>query len=160
MKPRLLCGLLTAALLLQPAFAARTVPVQIDGELLEGHSYVEAGVTYVPLRTLLDTFGGWEIQWDPQLRAAVADSADNSITANPEADTIQIGDDIYTGRVTVENGRTYVPLRLVTKTLGGTAEWDAYLGGAAVTSPDAKYNARDIYWLSRIISAESQGEPL
>lgn len=35
-----------------------------------------------------------------------------------------------------------------------------YLSGAAVTSPDAPYNAVDYYWLSRIISAESQGEPL
>lgn len=161
MKARLLCGLLTAALLLQPTFAARHVPVQVDGKLLEGQpSYVEEGVTYVPLRTLLDSFGGWKIQWDPQLRAAVADSDTGSITATPDTDTIQIGDDIYTGRITVENGRTYVPLRLVSERLGGTAEWDSYLGGAAVTSPGAKYNARDLYWLSRIISAESQGEPL
>ena len=159
MKPRLLCGLLTAAFLIQPALAARSVPIQIDGELLDCHAYVEEGVTYVPLRTLLDTFGGWEIEWDHQLRAAVAASADTAITANPESDTIQIDDDIYTGRITVENGRTYVPLRLVTEALGGTAAWDAHLGGAAVTSPDAKYDARDIYWLSRIISAESQGEP-
>ena len=34
------------------------------------------------------------------------------------------------------------------------------MGGAAVTSPGAKYNAVQLYWLSRIISAESQGESL
>ena len=48
----------------------------------------------------------------------------------------------------------------VTELLGGTAEWDRYFQGAAVTSPDAAYNAVDFYWLSRIISAESRGEPM
>ena len=60
----------------------------------------------------------------------------------------------------MENGRTYVPLRLVTEALGGSAEWDHYLSGAAVTSPDATYDSSDLYWLSRIICAESGAEPM
>ena len=42
--------------------------------------------------------------------------------------------------------------------LGGSVAWDPQLGGAAVTSPGADHNAMDLYWLSRIISAESRGE--
>lgn len=160
MKRKLLCGLLTAALLIQPTFAARRVQVQVDGDLLSTRSYVEQGVTYVPLRDLLNAFGGWDIYWNSQSRSAVATSASDTITADPDEDTIEIGNNTYSGRVTVENGRTYVPLRLVSEALGGSAVWDAYLDGAAVTSPDAEYNAADLYWLSRIISAESQGEPL
>ena len=64
------------------------------------------------------------------------------------------------GKVYVENGRTYVPLRLVCNLLGGSAVWDPYLGGAAVTSAGAAHDAADFYWLSRIISAESGGECL
>ena len=60
----------------------------------------------------------------------------------------------------MEHGRTYVPLRLVCNLLGGSAVWDPYLGGAAVTSPGADYDAVDLYWLSRVISAESRGESL
>ena len=160
MKRKLLCGLLTAALLIQPSFAARRVQVQVDGDLLPIRSYVEQGTTYVPLRALLDSFGGWNIDWDPQLRSAVASSDGNILTADPAADTISINENIYSGRVTVENGRTYVPLRLVANILGGSAVWDAYLDGAAVTSPDAEHDAEELYWLSRIISAESRGEPL
>lgn len=157
---RLLCGLLAAAALAIPASAARTVPVQVDGQALTGTAYLENGVTYVPLRYLLDAFGGWEIDWDSQQQAAVAVFGTARLTATPDENTIDIDGETLSGRVTVVNGRTYVPLRLVTEALGGTAEWDPYLGGAAVTSAGADYDAADLYWLSRIISAESGGEPL
>lgn len=160
MKRTLLCGLLAAATLSMPARAARTVPVQVDTQLLAGSSYLEQGVTYVPLRHLLNAFGGWDIRWDSQAKEAVAVSGSTRLTANPSQNTVTIDGTDYSGRVTVENGRTYVPLRLVTEALGGTAEWDPYLGGAAVTSAGADYDAADLYWLSRIISAESGGEPL
>ena len=58
MKKQLLCGLLAAAVLALPTRAARTVPVQVDGEMLAGVSHLDSGVTYVPLRYLLDAFGG------------------------------------------------------------------------------------------------------
>ena len=44
--------------------------------------------------------------------------------------------------------------------LGGDAQWDPYLDGAAVTTAEAEHDAVDLYWLSRIISAESRGEPM
>lgn len=157
---RVLCGLLAAASLSLTAGAARTVPVQIDNNLLPGTSYLEQGVTYVPLRYLLDAFGGWDIAWDSTNREAVAVSATTQLAANPEADSIVIDGETLSGRVTVENGRTYVPLRLVTEALGGSAAWDPYLAGAAVTSAGADYDAVDLYWLSRIICAESGAESL
>jgi len=160
MKKELLCGLLAAASLALPTRAARSVPVQVDGARLSGNSYLEQGVTYVPLRHLLEAFGGWEISWDSQQQEAVAVSASARVTADPAEDTITINGTDYAGRVTVEKGRTYVPLRQVTEALGGGAKWDPYLSGAAVTSPGADYNAEDLYWLSRIISAESGAEPM
>ena len=160
MKKRILCGFLAAALLSFPARAARTVPVQVDGELLTGTSQLECGVTYVPLRYLLDALGGWEIGWDSANARAAASSGRRSLTADPAADTVTLDGQTYSGKVYVENGRTYVPLRLVCNLLGGSAVWDPYLGGAAVTSPGADYDAVDLYWLSRVISAESRGESL
>ena len=157
---RLLCGLLAAASLALSAGAARTVPVQVDGSKLAGSSYLELGVTYVPLRYLLDAFGDWEVSWDSSEQEAVAVSGRSRLSADPAENTIHIDGKTLTGRVTVENGRTYVPLRLVTEALGGTAQWDPYLSGAAVTSADAAYDAMDLYWLSRIICAESGAEPM
>lgn len=157
---RFLCGLLTAAALALPAQASRTVPVQVDGETLSGTSYLEQGVTYVPLRDLLDALGGWDLKWDSQAQAAVAVSGSARLTADPAENTVTVDGRDYDAQVVVTNGRTYVPLRLVTEALGGTAEWDPYLRGAAVTSAGAEHDAVDLYWLSRIISAESGGEPL
>lgn len=158
MKRVIFCSLLAAGVLTLPAHAARTVPVQVDGVLLSQRGTLEQGVTYVPLRTLLDTFGGWSLRWDAVQGAAVAESDRHRLTANPADNTVIVDGIPYDGQVYVENGRTYVPLRLTATLLGGSAVWDNYFGGAAVTSPDAAHDAADLYWLSRIISAESQGE--
>ena len=157
---RLLCGLLAAAFLSLSAEAARAVPVQVNGARLGGSSYLEQGVTYVPLRYLLDAFGGWSVSWDSAEQEAVAVSGNSRLSADPAENIILIDGETLSGRVTVKNGRTYVPLRLVTEALGGTAEWDPYLSGAAVTSADAEYDAADLYWLSHIIHAESGAEPM
>lgn len=157
---RLLCGLLAASSLSLSAIAARVIPVQVDGNHLPGTAYLEQGVTYVPLRYLLEAFGGWTVTWDSEEQEAVAVSGNARVAADPEEDRIVVNDSTLSGRVTVENGRTYVPLRLVTEALGGSAEWDPYLAGAAVTSADAAYDAVDLYWLSRIICAESGAEPM
>ena len=160
MKKALRCSLLAAALLSSPAKAARQVPVQVDGELLPGRGTLESGVTYVPLRTLLDHLGGWELEWDRSEKQAVATSGSQTLIADPDADTVALDGTTYEGSVYVENGRTFVPLRLTANILGGSAVWDPWLGGAAMTSADTDYDAVELYWLSRIISAESRGEAM
>ena len=160
MKKTLLCGLLAATLLTAPAKAARQVPVQVDGALLESRGTLEDGVTYVPLRTLLDHIGGWELEWDSLNKQAVATSGSQTLIADPNADTVALGGMEYGGSVYVENGRTFVPLRLTANILGGSAVWDPWLDGAAMTTAKADYDAVELYWLSRIISAESRGEAM
>ena len=160
MKKEALCGLLAAAALALPAQAARTVPVQVDGTRLAGFSYLENGVTYTPLRYLLDAMGGWTVSWDRETQAAVAVSGKIRIAADPAENTVTVNGSSYPGQVTVRNGRTYVPLRLVSEALGGSADWDPWMSGAAVTSAGAEHDAVDLYWLSRIISAESCGESM
>lgn len=169
MKRSIFYGLLAAVLLSTPAQAAqmeqtqraeRSVVVQVDGHWLDSRGVVRDGVTYVPLGALLDALGDWTLTWDAGAAAAVAVSGERTLIANPAADTVTLDGVSHSAVVSVEQGRTMVPLRLVGELLGATVEWDPYLSGAAVTSPDAPYNAVDYYWLSRIISAESQGEPL
>lgn len=157
---KLLCGLLAASSLTFSAQAARTVPVQVDGRPLDAVCYLESGVTYVPLRTLLDTLGGWDVHWDREQKAAVASSTASHLKADPTEGTVTVDGKTRSGNVYVEKGKTYVPLRLTAELLGGSAEWDSYFHGAAMTSAAADYNAVELYWLSRIISAESRGEPL
>ena len=103
--------------------------------LRTGVSYLDNGVTYVPLRGLLDAFGGWSVWWDSGERTAEAASDSHRVSADPAADTVTVDGRAYRGEVFVERGRTYVPLRTTVTALGGGVAWDPYLGGAAVTSP-------------------------
>ena len=160
MKKQLFCGLLAAAAISLPAKAAWPASVQVDGQVLEGPCHLESGVTYAPLRQFLDVVGGWDLRWDSGRKAAVATSGSETLIADPVADTVTLNGTAYSGGVYVLEGRTYVPLRLMAELLGGRAAWDPYFGGAAVTSASAGYDAGELYWLSRIISAESRGEPI
>jgi N-acetylmuramoyl-L-alanine amidase len=60
---------------------------------------------------------------------------------------------------------TMVPIRVLAAALGGTVDW-VQEGEKVIVStgnglPEAaNYNKNDLYWLSRIISAESKGESL
>lgn len=58
-------------------------------------------------------------------------------------------------------GSTYVPLRSLADLLGAQVEFVDWNTPIAVQSGDhAPYTEEDLYWLSRIISAESKGESL
>ena len=158
----LLLGLCLCLSLAIPAAAApRTVPVTVDDALLPGQSYLSGGVTSVPLRNLLDALGGWQLSWNRETRQAEAVSGGRSIQAKPGAQEFRVNGVRYPGTVYLRDGRTYVPLRALCEALGLSVRWDGTLGGAAVSSGRARsYDAEALYWLSRIISAESRGESL
>lgn len=158
MKRIFFVGLLAAASLCLPVQAARPAEAQVDGALLETPSYVEEGVTYAPLRDLLEALGDWTVWWDGSCARAVSEDA--SLSADPDANVLTVNGKRYPCVVDVVEGRTYVPLRLTAEALGASVQWDPWLGGAAVTSPGAEHDAVDTYWLSRIICAESGGEAL
>lgn len=159
MKRKLLCGLLAAASLSVSAQGYRAVPVQVDGTRISG-GYLENGVTYVPLRQLLNALGQWDIQWDAGAGEAVAASSHARLIASPGSDTVTVNGQDYSGQVSLKDGATYVPARLVAEALGGSAEWDPYMVGAAVTSAESNYDAVDLYWLSHVIYAESGAESM
>ena len=72
------------------------------------------------------------------------------------------------GEVINKNGSLYVPIRPLARTMNLTLSWNA--GRRCVELSEegrksafvswANYNKDDLYWLSRIISAESRGEPI
>jgi len=166
MRQKLL-SLLTAAVLLTlavlPARAVRVVPVTVDGALLSGVSYLESGTTFVPLRALCDALGGWTVSWDAQSHCARAVCSGVSVAAKPGQTQLTVNGAAVAaaGPVCLKNGCTYIPLRTLCRALGYSVCWDGVLDGAAVATGRANPAFdEDLYWLSRIISAESQGESL
>ena len=129
------------------------------------NTYVENGTTYVPLRAAAQHLGDVEVSWADG--AARVESAVLSLTARPGALWLEAnGRYFYTpGGVRAENGITMVPARALASAMGAQAAWDGdtqtveLTSGGGVPSEPA-YSQEDLYWLSRIISAESQGESL
>ena len=80
--------------------AALTVPVQVDGAALEGAAYLDGGVTYAPLRDLLEAMGGWTVRWDGGTGTAVAESQCGTLrlTADPDRDTLTLNGETCTQR--------------------------------------------------------------
>ncbi|HPE16281.1 MAG TPA: cell wall hydrolase, partial [Oscillospiraceae bacterium] len=69
--------------------------------------------------------------------------------------------------VRAKDGKLYVPVRVLAKCFGADVTWSGATQTVtvgrmttALASAESYYNATDLYWLSRIISAESESEPL
>lgn len=145
-----------------PSFA-RDVTVTVNGTALEGRAFAENGVTYAPLVPLMQALGGWNTIWDPS--TATAQTKTDLFTLSVPVGQRQLQVDSYPFELNeptmVRDGRTYVPLRSVAGLLGGLvvfSGWDAPI--TVTTAERPSYTENDLYWLSRVISAESQGEGL
>lgn len=157
-----LAGVLSAVLLTAPAAAGR---VEINGALLsEDEGWVENGVSYVTLKAL-SRESGYDLSWDGQ--AALLSGGDAELTARPGALHVEVNDRaLYIpGGVQTLNSRIALPLRVLEDALGAEVAWDAERAIASLDTlgaqaQQANYGEEDLYWLSRIISAESRGESL
>lgn len=151
------------------------VPVYIDGVRCPTDAYIiENGVTYLPLRTLAgQMLDNPAVYWDTQNGCAVVRTDALLLTAKPGACYLTANGRYlalsgqYPPENTLVNGVTYVPLRSAVRAMGGTVYWNAsrhaveiMRGTGTITAGDRHYNADTVYWLSRIIYAESGAEPL
>lgn len=165
MKRLIFLLLLTATLFTVPA-AARPVPVLLDGSALASAGDLENGTTYISLREFCEALG-MRVWWENG--AARAESTALSITAKPGTQYLEAnGRYLYIpGGVRFSAGRTLVPVRVLGQATGASVYWDrasqsvvVRSGSGTIEHGDTYYDAETLEWLSRIISAESRGEPL
>lgn len=148
---------------------AKETPVLLDGvEVLEGECVRIDGVTYVPLRNFSNLFGKCTVTWNQKTATATVKTDALTLIAHTGNYYIYAnGHYLYTvGEVLNLGGHLYVPIRPMAIAFNVDLEWNGRAdrveltqkrGTGAVTW--ANYNADDLYWLSRIISAEAAGEP-
>ena len=154
------------SLTLTPPLAAGEVTV--DGRAVEAAATVRENTTYVSLRAVVQALAPEAgIQWTGS--CALAEGEDFTLTARPGALYLEVnGRALYIPLgVLLEDDRTLVPVRVLAQALGADVDWNSATGEVTVTSGDGTiltesdvYDAHALYWLSRIISAESRGEPL
>ena len=145
---------------------AGAAQVAVDDVLLAPEQgWVEDGTSYITLRAFAEMTGA-EITWDGN-RAGL-DSQWLELTARPGELYITANGRVWyvEGGVQAPEGTMYLPLRLLAQVSGMTLGWDGERNTARLdtktrqTPEQEEWNEEDLYWLSRIISAESRGEPL
>lgn len=83
------------------------------------------GTTYVPVRVILDAFGG-QTGWDSQLKVVSVLRGDRYIELKVDQKTYRSNGEIKSSDVSpiVRSNRTLVPLRLVSEQIGLQVDWD------------------------------------
>ena len=175
MKKRALCALACLAIcftLAGPAYATESgVTVTVDGEPIETGvtSQVFDNQTYVSYFFVVRAlYPDATVVWANDQAEITADGLELFI--KPGAAYIEAnGRCLYVpnGVRTDDDGYILVPVRTLCQALGASVTWDAETatvaivsGTGPIASGDSYYDAEDLYWLSRIINAESGNQSL
>lgn len=150
---------------------AAVTAVYLDGEEIHrGECVIVDSVTYVPLRKFCSLFADCSFSWNGKTQTATVTANGLTMTVQQGAAYITSNGHFYytVGKVLNRNGSLYVPIRPLARTFNVALTWNAARRCVELSTKDrltpfvawAAYNEDDVYWLSRIISAESRGEPL
>lgn len=150
------------------------ITMTVNGTLIKMDTkpFLYKGTTYVPIRFVGEALQADSVEWDGKRDTALIRQGNNLIELPKNGQGAYVN-----GRyVPVENGiklvhnRTFVPVRFVSETLDCQVDWisETYtvdIKKKGITVPEPLVGTRDytddeIYWLSKIVHAESRGEPM
>ena len=149
------------------------VCIRVNEKLIKTDTepYLKDGVTYVPVRAIADALESDEVLWDKIYKKVTIIKDDTTISLIIGNTTAYVNDKKVTvpGGAFIKADRTYVPLRFCAEGFGAEVSWDsstytAIIKKDGVTVPEEcikerSYSDNDLYWMARIINAESAGEP-
>ena len=139
---------------------ARLPAVTLNGTGYEGTVKLKDGVTYVKIREFSESHGA-KVTWDRQSGNAVVSYRGVNTTLGQSASYLKRGGDYlyFNGNSFVEGERIYVPIRAIGAVFGYDTTWNAEKFSASLRGGSSpSYTEDQLYWLSRIISAEAEGE--
>ncbi len=150
--------------------AAGACTVLLDGRPMDSRyaGVIRGDTAYLPLRAAADHYGG-RLDWDAKTRTAHWAIRGLTLTARDGMPYLEAnGRALYAPQgIFIRDGRLMIPARLLAACMGGSAGWNAgtrqvsvSAGAQRIESGGSFYDADALLWLSRIISAESRGEPL
>lgn len=128
------------------------------------------GVNYVALAAMAQCMDETAaVAWDSASQVMTVTTGKLNLTAKVGQLYLQAnGRYLYLAeKVQLIDGRVSVPLWAVAEAFGATVGWNSELeattvtsGSGAIQSGDSYYNQEDLFWLSRVIFAESGNQPL
>lgn len=140
-----------------------------DGKSLGINALIINGSFYVPVRAFLGSVApSMKVSYSNSSKTLTVSGAGLYLTAADGSYAVYANDRILFDLTPVRlmsDGRIYMPAKTLAKALGlSLTERSSALDFSGTVSPilsGAKFYREDaVYWLSRIISAESRGEPL
>lgn len=130
--------------------------------------YIERGVSYVSLGDMAKVLNpDVQVKWDADKEAMTISSKNLTITAVKDYSFIDAnGRYLYVpNQVQVVEERVIVPLKVVAKAFDAEVGWEeasqtvvVTRGSGAIEPGDTFYDEDKLFWLSRVIYAESGGE--
>lgn len=140
----------------------------LDGQEYEGETFTVSGSAYVSLREFACTVDNAVVSWDNNSATATVKTDSLILSATEGASYIDANGRILWCEkgIFTQGGVLYVPLSQAAQAFGFDSDYNdrehtttlTRLRGAIV-SDEEFYDEDDLYWLSKIIHAESQGEP-
>ncbi|MEJ8554696.1 stalk domain-containing protein [Tepidibacter sp. Z1-5] len=160
---------------IKPIQNQKTISIKIDGQIVstDQYPYIENARTFVPIRFIAEKLGA-NVSWNNSSQEAILEYEDKNIKLPVYSSTANInGSFVYLDApVNIYNSRTFVPVRFIAETFNCSVSWDSYnyivdikTKGYIPSHEDVvkdntpNYSSEDLYWLSRLVEAESQGEP-
>lgn len=164
---RLTSALAALALAATVTVSASAATLNVSGRNLwqDSMARVINDTTYVSLRAVAGYLApDAQVSWKEG--AARIEGAGVSVLAVPGQNWLTVNERVLyiPDGVRVDDGCVLVPIRVLAEALGGDVDWSRESGVTLTRGsgrPDAApYTEDDLYWMARIISAESRGEPL
>ncbi len=168
MFKKFLTFIFAAMLIFSLSPRAAAVSLSMDSNEISQDVCLINGTTYVPIRSVSEALSpGAQVSWEGG--RAIVKTSKLAVTARPGDCYIEAnGRMLYVPYgVKLIKGRTLIPVRVLAKAFGAEVSWDAAAeradltrGSGSILSGGQFYNSDSVYWLSRIINAESEGESL
>ena len=146
------------------------VGITVNGAPIGGDAdaFLRNGKTYAPVRFLCEAmFEGCEFYWDENTKTVTVNTGGDKLIFRSGNTFVTINDRYIPldNEIILKGGRLFIPVRAFSERVGASVSWDAQSYSAAVITNSSElklapptYTADDVYWLSRIIYAESGSE--
>lgn len=141
------------------------VAVCIDGQIAELNTALVNSTTYVSIREFSMAMGAASVAWDNGTADVIAPGLNVTATVG-NIYLVANGRYLFlpNGSLLINNNMM-LPVRVLAKAFDAKAEWNGETytvnitkGSGAIAPGSVFYDDDDLYWMSRIISAEAGGE--
>jgi N-acetylmuramoyl-L-alanine amidase len=143
--------------------------VTVNGKQLAEPAVVMNGTLYLPLRAFASSLGDATVNYNKSTKTATLKMPGLTLTATDAGFVTYANDSAlfsFSPNLLMSNGKMYLPASVLSKALGvevkSQTKWDVTVSGKYTPLLHASkfYREDEVYWLAKIISAESGGESL